>query len=117
MNEKRCEFFADIAGWLDDMQHVPTEVLSDLVTRDGACMSFPGVADEPETAGSNTTEREFAAQVCAGCCVQNACLELEFRTAGSATLGVWGGLAEDDRRAAYRAWSQRRQERRDGGQP
>jgi WhiB family redox-sensing transcriptional regulator len=113
MADKENEVFADVAGQLDDMQRVPTDVLSDLVTRDGTCMSFPAGPDELETTG--TTEREFAAHVCAGCPVRNACLELEFRTAGDATLGVWGGLAEDDRRAVYRAWSQHRQERRGGG--
>jgi WhiB family redox-sensing transcriptional regulator len=117
MNEEKDEYFAKIARELDDMQPVPTELLSDLVTRDGTCMLLTAGRDELELAGSASTEREFAEQVCAGCAVRNACLELEFRAAGYTTIGIWGALAEDDRRAVYLAWSQRRQGRLDGGQP
>jgi WhiB family transcriptional regulator, redox-sensing transcriptional regulator len=62
-------------------------------------------------AGDNVTDRELAAKICADCPVADECLELEFRTTGLITLGVWGALAEDDRQAAYLAWVQRR----DGG--
>jgi WhiB family redox-sensing transcriptional regulator len=44
--------------------------------------------------------------------VSDECLELEFRADGFTTLGVWGALAEDDRRAIYLAWLQRREEGR-----
>jgi WhiB family redox-sensing transcriptional regulator len=115
MNNPEDEFFADIAARLDDVRFVPTEVLPYLVTRDGACMSVAVGPDEPEWTGNDATDREIAAQICAGCPVRDACLELEFRTAGLATLGVWGALAEDDRRAAYLAWSHRRHGQRDGG--
>ncbi|HEV3358185.1 MAG TPA: WhiB family transcriptional regulator [Pseudonocardiaceae bacterium] len=116
MNERDDEFFAHIVARLDDMQAVPTRVLSRLVTRDGACMWLAVRPDEPEWTGNDVTDREAAEHICAGCPVRDACLELEFRTAGVATLGVWGALAEDDRRAAYVAWSQRGQEQHDGGQ-
>jgi WhiB family redox-sensing transcriptional regulator len=115
MNKREDEFFADIAARLDDMRSVPTGVLSNLVTRNGACMSLAAGPDEPEWAGHDATNREIAAQICAGCSVLDACLELEFRTAGLTTLGVWGALSEDDRRTAYLAWFQRRDEQQDGG--
>ncbi|HEX5407935.1 MAG TPA: WhiB family transcriptional regulator [Pseudonocardiaceae bacterium] len=114
MKKPDSQFFADTAALLDRMRPVPNEVLCTLVRRDGACMSPVAGLDEPECAGGGT-DRDVAAQICAGCGVRDACLELEFRTAGPATLGVWGALAEDDRRAAYRAWSRRRDERQDGG--
>lgn len=110
MNDKD-EFYADIAARLDDMEVVPTGVLFDVVTRDGACMWLTTGPEEPEWTGNDATDREVAARICAGCGVRDECLELEFRTTGFATLGVWGALAEDDRRAAYLAWCQRR----DGG--
>jgi WhiB family redox-sensing transcriptional regulator len=115
MTDHEEDFFADIAAALDDMEAVPTTVLSRLVTRDGACMWLALSSDEPQWTGNDTTDREMAAQICAGCPVREACLELEFRTAGSATVGVWGALAEDDRRAAYLVWAQRRHGRQGGG--
>jgi hypothetical protein len=66
-------------------------------------------AEEPTWINDQATDRELAANICAGCPVPDECLELEFRTAGFTTVGVWGGLAEDDRRATYLAWSRRRQ--------
>ncbi|MGW7533442.1 WhiB family transcriptional regulator [Amycolatopsis sp. NPDC054798] len=105
------DFYAAIAARLDCLEAVPPGVLSDLVTRDGACMWVTAHRAEPDSAGSGFPDREAAAHICAGCGVRDACLELEFRTEGFDTLGVWGALAEDDRRAAYLAW----RERRDGG--
>lgn len=105
------DFCAAIAARLDGLEAVPTDVLSTLVAREGACMWPTADPAEPGLFGSDSPDRDTAAQICAGCPVRDACLELEFRTAGFATLGVWGGLAEDDRRAAYLAWC----ERRDGG--
>ena len=105
------DFYAVIAARLDYLEAVPTAVLSTLVTRDGACMWPSGDPAEPDVIGTDSPDRSAAAQICAGCPVRDACLELEFRTAGFATLGVWGALAEDDRRAACLAWC----ERRDGG--
>ncbi|HKS45137.1 MAG TPA: WhiB family transcriptional regulator [Amycolatopsis sp.] len=105
------EFYADVAAGLDELEAVPTGVLSDVVTRDGACMWLTTGPEHPEWDGDEMTDRSVAARICADCGVRDECLELEFRTAGFATFGVWGALAEDDRRAAYLAWSQRR----DGG--
>ena len=66
-------------------------------------------ADQPMWTGDMMTDRQLAAIICAGCPVVDECLELEFRSTGLTTLGVWGALAEDDRRAIYLAWLQRRE--------
>ena len=105
------EFYSDVAAGLDRLEAVPTSALSDLVTRDGAYMWVSAGPEDPGWPGDETSERDVAARICAGCGVRDECLELEFRTAGLATLGVWGALAEGDRRAVYLAWSRRR----DGG--
>lgn len=109
MNDE--EFFEEIAARLDHLEGVPTGTLIDLVRREGACMWIDVGPEEPMWTGDNVTDRELAAKICAGCPVVEECLELEFRTTGLITLGVWGALAEDDRQAAYLAWLQRR----DGG--
>lgn len=110
MNDE--EFFEEVAARLDDLQEVPTELLFELVTREGACMWIDVGTAAPMWTGDKVTDRELAATICEGCPVADECLELEFRTAGLITLGVWGALAEDDRQAAYLAWLQRRE----GGQ-
>ena len=53
-------------------------------------------------------DRALAARMCAGCPVQRECLEVELRTAGVETTGVWGGLCEVDRRALHTALLRRR---------
>ena len=107
MNDE--EVFEEVAARLDDLEGAPTGTLSDLVTREGACMWIHVGTEEPTWMDDKATDRELAANICAGCPVADECLELEFRTAGFTTLGVWGALAEDDRQTAYRAWLQRRQ--------
>ena len=107
MNDE--EFFEEVAARLDDLEGVPIGTLFDLVTREGACMWIHVGTEEPTSMGDEVTDREWAATICAGCAVADECLELEFRAAGFTTLGVWGALAEDDRRAAYLAWLQRRE--------
>lgn len=94
-----------LAAELDRWQPVPTEVLRDVVLRQGLCFWGLWPAQEPDW----TTDRELAARLCAGCPVIDACLELELRTAGAHTTGVWGALGEDDRRALHRAWQRHRQ--------
>ncbi|MBV9650075.1 MAG: WhiB family transcriptional regulator [Pseudonocardiales bacterium] len=105
------ELFEEVAARLDCLEGTPVGQLSDLVRREGACMWLGVGADEPMWTGDNMTDRELAATICAGCPVADECLELEFRTAGFVSLGVWGALADDDRRGAYLAWLRRR----DGG--
>lgn len=114
MNDE--EIFEEIAARLDDLEGAPIVTLSDLVTRQGACMWLDGGTEEPTWMGNQATDRELAAHICAGCPVPDECLELEFRTTGITTLGVWGALAEEDRRAAYLAWLQRRQENQAEGE-
>jgi WhiB family transcriptional regulator, redox-sensing transcriptional regulator len=98
-----------IAWRLDRLRWVPTDVLRDVVTSDGACMT-PSEGGPPDA----RDDREFAKLLCGGCPVQDECLELELRTAGVDTVGVWGGLTDDDRRALYPLWL-RRGERIDRG--
>jgi WhiB family transcriptional regulator, redox-sensing transcriptional regulator len=107
MNDEKS--FEDIAARLDDLEEVPIETLFDLVTREGTCMWIDAGIKEPMWMGVKASDRELAVHICAGCLVTDECLELEFRTAGFTTLGVWGALAEDDRRTAYLAWLQRRE--------
>jgi WhiB family transcriptional regulator, redox-sensing transcriptional regulator len=107
MNDE--EMFEEVAARLDDLDGVPIGTLFDLVTREGAGMWIYVGTQEPTWTGNKMTDRELAATICAGCPVTEECLELEFRTTGLTTLGVWGALAEDDRRAAYLAWLQRRE--------
>ncbi|WP_318533278.1 MULTISPECIES: WhiB family transcriptional regulator [Actinoalloteichus] len=113
-NEERFEV---MAAELDRYAGVPDEVLWRVVTRDGVCMAMAAEGDGPEWIGTASTDRELAASICAGCPVQRACLEAELRTAGASTVGVWGALTDEDRRALFPVWLARREndERRGGG--
>lgn len=106
------DYLAALATELDRYANVPEEVLEDIVRRDGSCMWLYTYGDIPEWSGDDLTDRELAARICAECPVQLACLELELRQAGPFALGVWGALSEQDRRALYRVW----RDRRDGGE-
>lgn len=100
--------YDELAAALDRYAEVPDAVLCEVVTRDGLCFWAFDRADMPELSGVDTADRELAAHLCAGCPVVNECLELELRAAGAETVGVWGALAETDRRAVYRVWAWRR---------
>lgn len=104
----RDEYLERLARSLDRYAHVPDEVLFDIVTRDGACMWPCGHEAEPPWAADGMTDRELAERICANCQVRLACLELELRTSGTETLGVWGGSSEEDRRELYPLWRARR---------
>jgi WhiB family redox-sensing transcriptional regulator len=106
------------AAGLDRFEHVPDDVLWEIVTRDGSCMWLHRLDLEPEWTGNALTDRELAARICAGCPVRRECLELELRTSGNQPLGVWGALSADDVRAVYPVWLARRHQRdsQDGGQ-
>lgn len=108
------EFFTQAAADLGGLECVPDGVLFEVVTRDGVCMLLYRLDLEPEWTGDDLTDREIAARVCAGCPVRRQCLELELRTSGENTLGVWGALPAEDVRALYPVWRSRR--RRRGGQ-
>ncbi|GAB1509112.1 WhiB family transcriptional regulator [Actinophytocola sp. KF-1] len=99
--------FVGIAWRLDRLRWVPRDVLADLVMKDGECVWAFTDGDPPELTGNESIDRELAARLCAGCPVQDECLELELRTAGEQTTGVWGSLNERDRRALYPYWRQR----------
>lgn len=99
--------YLEIAWRLDRLRWLPGDVLAEVVIRDGRCMWAYAEGDPPELIGIGTADRELAWRLCAGCGVQDECLELELRTAGEETCGVWGALGEDDRRALYPYWRQR----------
>ena len=100
-----------IAADLDRYAAVPDNVLLEIVTTEGACMWLVANDEEPDWPGEELTDRELAARICAGCPVRGECLELEVRTAGDQTLGVWGALSDEDRRAVYPVWLARRRDR------
>ncbi|WP_367131514.1 WhiB family transcriptional regulator [Saccharothrix sp. HUAS TT1] len=102
------DYFEVIAADLDRFAAVPDEVLLEIVTRDGRCLWLVPVDESPEWDGEELTERELAARLCAECSARRACLELELRTAGAGTVGLWGGLSTEDRRALYPVWLSRR---------
>jgi WhiB family redox-sensing transcriptional regulator len=102
------EYLQAIAISLDAVELVPDEVLRELVTRDGACMALYRLDQQPEWFGDELTDRHTAAQICAGCPVQLECLELELRTSGDTTLGVWGALPAEDVRALHPLWCSHR---------
>jgi WhiB family redox-sensing transcriptional regulator len=92
---------------LDRLIDVPTEVLAGIVKRDGLCLWAVPEGDPPELTGRDTPDRELASWLCAGCPVQDECLELDLRWAGPDTVGVWGALPEQDRRDLYPLWRAR----------
>ena len=96
-----------MAAGLDRWRQVPTEVLRAVVMRRGLCLWGLWPAQEPDW--DAPSDRELAAGLCAGCPVIEQCLELELRTAGACTTGVWGALPEDERRVLHRAWQRHRQ--------
>jgi WhiB family redox-sensing transcriptional regulator len=100
---------------LDALAGVPDEVLSELVAAHGRCLWEITHGGPPEWTGKDTPDRELAARLCAGCPVRRECLELELRTAGAESVGVWGGLSEDDRRVLHRIWTARRARRDEMG--
>ncbi len=114
--------FEEIAASLDRFEQVPDDVLWEIVSGDGTCMWLYRLDLEPGWTNSRLSDRELAARICADCPVRQECLELELRTSGDQTLGVWGALPAEDVRAAYPVWLARRRRRggltgeQDGGQ-
>lgn len=99
--------YLEIAWRLDRLRWLPGDVLVEIVTDLGHCVWTYETGDPPHLTGIDTADRELAWRLCAGCPVQDECLELELRTAGEETTGVWGALGEDDRRGLYPYWQQR----------
>lgn len=104
--------YDEIAARLDRYAEVPDDVLYTVVTRDGLCFWAFDRESLPEWTGENSPDRELAAAMCAGCPVVHECLELELRTAGANTVGVWGALSDTDRREVHRVWKWRHVNRR-----
>jgi WhiB family transcriptional regulator, redox-sensing transcriptional regulator len=117
------DFFKEIAASLDRFERVPDDVLWEIVTGDGTCMWLYRLDLEPKWTNDPLSDRELAARICADCPVRQECLELELRTSGDQTLGVWGALPAEDVRAVYPVWLARRRRRggltgeREWGQP
>ena len=86
---------------------MPTEVLADWVTARGRCLWETTFGEPPEWTCEDEPDRELATRLCAGCPVRAECLEFELRVAGEQSVGVWGGLNQDDRLALYKVWSYR----------
>lgn len=74
------------------------------MVRGGLCLWRLWPSEEPDWDDCMSSDRELAARLCAGCPVIDQCRELDLRTAGADTTGVWGALAEDDRRALHPIW-------------
>jgi WhiB family transcriptional regulator, redox-sensing transcriptional regulator len=100
--------YDEITARLDRWRQVPTEVLTTVVVRRGLCLWGLWPEQEPDWDEVAPSDRELATRLCAGCPVIDQCLELELRTAGMCTTGVWGATCEQDRRALYPIWRQRR---------
>jgi WhiB family redox-sensing transcriptional regulator len=105
--------YAALAARLDRLQQVPTDVLTAIVVRRGLCLWGLWPMVEPDWDDCAPSDRAIAERLCAGCPVINQCLELDLRTAGASTTGVWGALPEDDRRALHQVWRRRRHQQRD----
>ena len=95
------------AAELDRLAEVPIDVLTEVVEQSGTCW-WEVMSGDPPRIEAVMPDRALAARMCAGCPVRRECLELELRTAGAATAGVWGALCEVDRRALHTAWQRRR---------
>lgn len=102
------DYEATAAG-LDRWQQIPTEVLQNVVMRRGLCLWGLWPPEEPDWDGCAPSDRRLAARLCHGCPVIDECLELDLRTAGICTTGVWGAMCETDRRVLHRVWQHRRQ--------
>jgi WhiB family transcriptional regulator, redox-sensing transcriptional regulator len=100
--------YEEMAAELDELAAVPTDVLASWVTAQGRCLWETTFGEPPEWSGEDEPDRELATRLCAGCPVRVECLEFELRIAGEDTVGVWGALNKDDRRALHKVWAFRR---------
>ncbi len=105
MNEPQR--YEQLAAELDELAAMPTEVLADWVSARGRCLWETTFGEPPEWTGEDEPDRELATRLCAGCPVPGECLELELRLGGAQTVGVWGALNAEDRRAVHKVWSSR----------
>lgn len=103
------------AAELDRLADVPDALLAGVVGAQGVCLWAITRGDPPEWTGADNPDRELAARLCAGCPVRRECLEFELRTGGAQSVGVWGGLSQDDRHVLHRIWKARRARRAQTG--
>jgi hypothetical protein len=73
-------------------RQVPLTPPTELVLRDGAGRWPTAVDDVPSWLKVSMADQELAGRLGACCALRDECLELDLRTAGPATVGVWGGL-------------------------
>ena len=102
--------YAAMAARLDRLEQVPTEVLTSVVALNGLCLLDLWPEVEPDWQNCAPSDQALAQRLCQGCPVIDQCLELELRTAGQSTTGVWGATCDDDRRVLHRVWQRRRQQ-------
>jgi WhiB family redox-sensing transcriptional regulator len=102
MTPRDGRWLVETAARLDALTSLPCEELGDVVARGGACMRTHPDGDPPSWLFEDGDDREIAARLCAGCSVRDPCLELELRLFADLTVGVWGALGEEDRRALHR---------------
>lgn len=110
MVNERHERLREIAERLHRWRQVPTYLLDQQVQLHGLCLWTITDGEPPSLTGHDAPDREMAARLCAECPVQDECLEVELRIAGENTVGVWGGLSEEDRRALHPMWRARHRE-------
>lgn len=104
MNQDDDGRLAEIAELLGRLSWMPRDLLADIVRRYGLYVWLRLEDEQPDPTGDEEIDRERAARLCATCPVQAECLELELRLHGAQTVGVWGALSQQDRRALYPLW-------------
>lgn len=110
VSHEQAPGYRTTAARLDRLRQVPNDVLTAVVVRGGLCFWLLWPPEEPDWDDAPPSDRLLAARLCAGCPVIDPCLELDLRTAGADTTGVWGALPEDDRRSLHPIWQQHRQQ-------
>jgi WhiB family redox-sensing transcriptional regulator len=109
VNPDHTPDYEAMAAGLDRWRLVPTDVLTTVVVRGGVCFWRLWPSEEPDWDNYAHSDQDLATRLCTGCPVIDQCRELDLRTAGADTTGVWGAMPEDNRRALHPIWQRRRQ--------
>jgi WhiB family redox-sensing transcriptional regulator len=104
--EERLTGAAERLEWV---RPASDDALGAAIVRAGSCMDTLPNGDRPGWLFDSETDPGVAARVCAGCPVQDECLELELRLFGAQKLGMWGVLGEGNRRALHPIWAHLRE--------
>ena len=99
-----------IVSRLERLRSVPDSALAEVVEENCSCMDVRLSDALPPWLSEITSDQELAARFCAGCPVQDHCLELELRMSGECTVGVWGALDENTRRVVFQYWDRTRRD-------